>query len=479
MGLVHRGRHRHDMEVRLPQRLRVAREAHAGRGELGRPDLALRSTPRRSSSTRAASTSKPMTRDRSPNATATGSPTYPSPMTEMARPCPISRPRRTPCTNPRSAGPRLRPACLAGSRSPSPDHRRPPACRGRRRAAGAGDSSSPSAQARLQHLDVALQRHALTVADIVDPVRRGAGGRVGRLPAPAPVRGRGPIDHPDDALDDVIDVGEVPVVPAVVEHVDGAACQDVAGEQEQRHVGPAPRPVDGEEPQPGRGEPVQVAVAVGHHFVGLLAGRVERQRVVDVVALGERQGPVGAVHGARGCIDEVGDTMATASFEDVDEAGEVGVDVGVRVLQRVPDAGLRGEVDDRFGPFAREDLRDRRAVRDVSAHVAEAWERPGPVEPRLLESDIVVRIEIVDAHDLVATLEQAQRERGADESGRPGEKNLHGSGRISWRIRCPAFSTFPMARIRTVSVCLTGRKICCFSKDWSCRKATGCQALST
>ena len=39
---------------------------------------------------------------------------------------------------------------------------------------------------------------------------------VGRLPAPAPVRGRGTIDHPDDALDDVVDVGEVPAVPSVV-----------------------------------------------------------------------------------------------------------------------------------------------------------------------------------------------------------------------------------------------------------------------
>ena len=112
--------------------------------------------------------------------------------------------------------------------------------------------------------------------------------------------------------------------------------------------------------------------------------------------------------------------MAAAAFQDVDEAGEVGLDVGVRVFQRVPDARLRGEVDDRFGPSAREELRDRRAVRDVGAHVVEAGERLGPVEPRLLERNVVVGIEIVDAAALVAPFEQAQRERGADESGRAG-----------------------------------------------------------
>ena len=72
------------------------------------------------------------------------------------------------------------------------------------------------------------------------------------------------------------------------------------------------------------------------------------------------------------------------------------------------DSGLRGEIDDRGGTFARKELPHRRPVRDVGAHVAEAGEPPDAIEPRLLESDIVVRIEIVDADDFIAPLQQAE-----------------------------------------------------------------------
>ena len=40
------------------------------------------------------------------------------------------------------------------------------------------------------------------------------------------------------------------------------------------------------------------------------------------------------------------DAVVAAALEDVHEADEVAVDVGVRVLERVAHAGLRGEVDD-------------------------------------------------------------------------------------------------------------------------------------
>src|SRR3546814_2200230 len=82
-------------------------------------------------------------------------------------------------------------------------------------------------------------------------------------------------------LDDVVDVGEVAGVVAVVEHVDRLAGQDLAREQEQRHVRPAPGPVDGEEAQAGGRQVEQVAVGVRHQFVGLLGGRVHAHRVVD------------------------------------------------------------------------------------------------------------------------------------------------------------------------------------------------------
>ena len=57
------------------------------------------------------------------------------------------------------------------------------------------------------------------------------------------------IQRCDDARRNVADVGEVALVPAVVEDIDGLAGEDVGGEQEQRHVRSAPGSVDSEEAQ--------------------------------------------------------------------------------------------------------------------------------------------------------------------------------------------------------------------------------------
>ena len=70
--------------------------------------------------------------------------------------------------------------------------------------------------------------------------------------------------------------------------------------------------------------------------------------------------------------------MVAARLEDVQEAGDVGADVLVRVGQRVPHARLRGEVDDAVEAVAREQAFDRRAVGDVELLEREA----GP--PQLL-----------------------------------------------------------------------------------------------
>ena len=73
-----------------------------------------------------------------------------------------------------------------------------------------------------------------------------------------------PIDRPDDTLNDVVDIGEVANHPALVEDRNGNALQNSLGELEQRHVRTAPRAVDGEKPQTGARQPVEVRVGMRH-----------------------------------------------------------------------------------------------------------------------------------------------------------------------------------------------------------------------
>ena len=108
--------------------------------------------------------------------------------------------------------------------------------------------------------------------------------------------------------------------------------------------GPAPGPVDGEEAQARDRQAVEMAVGVGHQLVGLLGRRVEAERMVDIVVDRERHLGVGAVDRAGRGIDQVPAPLVPAALQHVEEADEVGVDIGVRVLERVAHAGLGREM---------------------------------------------------------------------------------------------------------------------------------------
>ena len=131
-----------------------------------------------------------------------------------------------------------------------------------------------------------------------------------------------------------------------------------------------------------------------------------------------------------------------AAFEHVHEADDVAVDVGVRVLQRIAHAGLRGEVDHAVEATGLEELRHARTVGHVELDEAEALVRRQPRQPGLLEADVVVVVEVVEADDLIAARQQAQRGGHADEAGGAGEQNFHGWMRPAVRARLRSVDSF-------------------------------------
>ena len=139
--------------------------------------------------------------------------------------------------------------------------------------------------------------------------------------------------HPDDALHNVIDVGEVSSHPAIVVDVNRPAFQDGLGEDKQRHVRPAPRTIDGKESQARGGKVVKVSIDVGHELIRFLGGRVQTDGVVDAVANRKRHQLVGSVHRTGRGEDEVLHVSVPAAFEHVREPDHVGLDVSVRVGQ--------------------------------------------------------------------------------------------------------------------------------------------------
>ncbi len=274
-------------------------------------------------------------------------------------------------------------------------------------------------QHALQRINEVEQVLGVRVADVVDAVR-GEGQSVlahlhlGRVIHDAP-----------DALDDVVDVGEVAAAVAHVEDLDGLAAAQLLGEAEVGHVGPAHGAVHGEEAQAGGRDGVELRVGGGHQLVGLLGGGVERHRRVDAVLLGERHLLVAAVDRAGAGIHEVLDRVVAAGLEYVEEADEVALKVCARVLDGVAHARLGGEVHHDVEAVLREKALDEGGVAQVAANEGEAAVRVGlgqHAQARVLDAGVVVTVEVVEADDhVIGHLEQLLDEERADKAGGSGD----------------------------------------------------------
>lgn len=110
-----------------------------------------------------------------------------------------------------------------------------------------------------------------------------------------------------------------------------------------------------------------------------------------------------------------------AGLEDVEEADEVALEVGARVLDGVADARLRGEVHHDVEAVLRKQALDEGGVAQVAAHEGEAAVGIGlgqHAQARVLDAGVVVAVEVVQADDdVVGLLEQLLDEERADEAG--------------------------------------------------------------
>lgn len=120
--------------------------------------------------------------------------------------------------------------------------------------------------------------------------------------------------------------------------------------------------------------------------------------------------------------------MVAAGLEDVEEADEVALEVGARVLDGVADARLGGEVHHDVEAVLLEQALDEGGVAQVAAHEGEAAVCVGlgqHSQTRVLDAGVVVAVEVVEAHDnVVRFLEQLLDEEGADEAGGPGDEHF-------------------------------------------------------
>ena len=168
------------------------------------------------------------------------------------------------------------------------------------------------------------------------------------------------------ALDDVVYIGEVALAMAIVEDLNLLALDQLVGESEVCHVGTTGRTIDGEEAQTGAGYVVELGIGMGHQLIALLGGGIEADGIVHLIVGGVWDLLVAAIDGGTAGIDQMADLVMAAGLEDIIEAYEIALDIGIGIGDAVSHSCLGGKVDDDVYVMVGEDFLDDSLVGDIA-----------------------------------------------------------------------------------------------------------------
>src|SRR5688572_13418189 len=108
--------------------------------------------------------------------------------------------------------------------------------------------------------------------------------------------------------------------------------------------------------------------------------------------------------------------VVPTSLQNIGEANQICVNIGMRVPERIPYPGLRGEVDDDAESMPCEQLRNRDAIRQIQLFELKARIVAEDIEPGRLQPRIIISIEVIDPDDAVAGLQQPLHHVESDEA---------------------------------------------------------------
>ena len=271
-----------------------------------------------------------------------------------------------------------------------------------------------------QNPDEIQQVLGLAVSDVIERVGRNGKAIRARFPL------RRPAHDAEHALDDIVDVRKVALAVSVVENLNRLAGAELVGEAEIGHIRSAGGAVDGKKAQAGTGDVVKLGVGVRQKLVRFFGRGIERDGGVHLVLGRIRHLLVRAVNGGGRSIDQMFDRILPASFQNVVKTDDVAFYVHIGIRDGVPHTRLRGEIHDDLRPVAREEVGNQALVGKVSADEREVLERLELCQPRLLESDVIVVVQIVQPDYVRPRLvrQNALRQVRANKPGRAGNENI-------------------------------------------------------
>ena len=262
-------------------------------------------------------------------------------------------------------------------------------------------------------------------ADIDDPPgREGRKAVFGQGRRSSLHRRRRMAEQPEHRFDEIVDVCEIAAHISVIVNVEGAALEKRGGKFEKRHVRAAPGAVDREKSQHCDRDFEEMAVGMGHLLVRLLRGGIERQGMIGPVRLAKRDLRVGPID--RGCRSHqrVRRRRMAHQFQEIEGSGEIGVEIGARIIEAVAHSRLRGEMIDRIESGAI-NAGKRGAILEHGLMAGKARVLQQYLMAAQLEVAVVVGRKPIEADDFMAFVEKTAGHVKTYEAGAAGDENTH------------------------------------------------------
>src|SRR5215469_2704533 len=112
-----------------------------------------------------------------------------------------------------------------------------------------------------------------------------------------------------------------------------------------------------------------------------------------------------------------------ATLKHIEKTGEIGIQVGVRILQRITNAGLCGQMHDRPELGLAKDAFDDAAFGEIDLMESKFVEFPENGQTRLLQCRIVIIVDAVHADHRAAAFKEPPGQRKADETRGAGDQD--------------------------------------------------------
>ena len=115
--------------------------------------------------------------------------------------------------------------------------------------------------------------------------------------------------------------------------------------------------------------------------------------------------------------------IVPASLENIDEAFEICVDIGVRMIDRMAHAGLRREMDHHRKSMFGKQQGHRPAIREIELHKTEPRILTQDIQSRLLQGGVVVIIKVVQTDNMTALGQQLAGDVKTNKTRRTCDQN--------------------------------------------------------